>query len=170
MPNDRNSRYFWFIIVSETINLILDWDFIYEINQNNDPNVDQSTKHHIFGFAMWGTMLYVFTIVALLRDSCTTSLSLLSTVSEDLPQTCLALYLASRMNHLISCVQIRKAIYGFIEPIIRIIKISNDSMNENDTSQSPSQHTKCQKCTDITFSAILCVSSFVLFMCVMIIP
>lgn len=86
------------------------------------------------------TMLYVLTIISLLRNSRNDvdeehpCLSLLSTVTEDLPQTVLAIYVASSMKHLISLgVQILKASYGMIERVIRIIKIYYDSMNEKNT-------------------------------------
>lgn len=61
--------FFWFKIISESMDLILDWGFIHKMNHITDPHVEQSSNHHILGFAMWGTMLYVLTIISLLRNS-----------------------------------------------------------------------------------------------------
>lgn len=122
--------FFWFKIISESMDLILDWGFIHKMNHITDPHVEQSSNHHILGFAMWGTMLYVLTIISLLRNSRNgvddehPCFFLLSTVTEDLPQTLFAINVAFSMKHLISGIQILKAIYGFIEPIIRISKYS----------------------------------------------
>lgn len=112
MHNEKDTRYFWFIIDSETLDLILDWTFTYQINHHNDPHVEQSIKIRILGFAIWGTMLYILTIISLFCDShnddddeecsCIVSFSLLSTVTEVLPQIVLAINVAHHMTHLIS--------------------------------------------------------------------
>lgn len=132
MHNEKDTRYFWFIIESETLDLILDWTFSYQINHHNDPHVEQSIKNRILRFAIWGTMLYILTIISLFCDShnddddeecsCIVSFSLLSTVTEDLPQIVLAINVAHHMTHLISGIQILKAMYGVIKPIVRITK------------------------------------------------
>lgn len=88
------------------------------------------------------------------------SFSLLSTVTEDLPQIVLAINVAHHMTHLISVIQILKAMYGVIEPIVRITKISNDMDEKNMTNKHAS--TKCQKLFDGAFTFILCLSSCVL--------
>lgn len=62
------------------------------------------------------------------------------------------------MKHLISGVQILKASYGMKEPIIRIVKIHYDGMNEKNTCN------KCQEWLDVAFSVILSPCSCVLFM------
>lgn len=129
-------------LVSETMDLILNWTFTYQINHNIDPHLEQSNKHHILGFTIWETMLYVLTIISLFCDShndfdaehsCMASFSLMSTVTEDLPQTFLAINVARRLTHLISCIDILKAMNGVIEPIIRITNISKDMIEKNIT-------------------------------------
>lgn len=165
--------FFWFKIISESIDLILDLGFIHKMNHITDPHVEQSSKH-ILGFAMCGTMLYVLTIISLLRNSRNDvdeehpCLSLLSTVTEDLPRTLLAINVAINMKHFISGIQIIKAIYGSIEPIIRIIKIVYDGMNEKNTTHQ-NTCTKCLKWWDVAFSVILCLCSIGLIMSVMLI-
>lgn len=76
-------------------------------------------------------MLYVITIIFLFCDSHNdddeehpymVSLSLLSSVTEDLPQTVLAINVVRHMTHLISGIQILKAMYGVKEPVIRTKK------------------------------------------------
>lgn len=154
------------------MDLILDWGFIHKINQITDPHVEQSNKQFFLEFAKWGTMLYVLTIISLLRNSRNDvdeehpRLSLLSTVIEDLPQTVLAINVARSMKHWISGLQILKASYGMIEPITRIVKISCDSTEEKNTTYQ-NTCTKCQKWLDVAFSVILCLCSFVLFISVM---
>lgn len=170
MHNEKDTRYFWFIIDSETLDLIFDWTFTYQKNNHNDPHVERSIKMRILGFAIWGTMLYILTIISLFCDShnddddeecsCIVSFSLLSTVTEDLPQIVLAINVAHHMTHLISVIQILKAMYGVNEPIVRITKISNDMNEKNMTNKHAS--TKCQKLFDWAFSLILCLSSCVL--------
>lgn len=54
MRSEKETCFLLFMMVSETVDLILDWDFAYEIAQSTDPNV-QSTKYWILGFAIWGT-------------------------------------------------------------------------------------------------------------------
>lgn len=175
MRSEKEICFLWFMMVSETADLILDWDFAYEIAQSTDPNV-QSTKHWILGFAIWGTVLYIFTIIFLCCDlcisddeehPCTASLSLLSTVTEDMPQIVLAIIVASRTTHLISVVQIMKAVYGLIEPLIKTIKLSCDRQNSKTSFRNPSHDNECQKCFDILCSSLLCVCSFVLFFMVL---
>lgn len=77
------------MIVSETINLILDWDFVYEINKSSEDK-DESSKQMILGFAIWGTFIYFLTFISLCCDLCNDEdeenpcspwLSLLSTVT-----------------------------------------------------------------------------------------
>lgn len=89
------------------------------------------------------------------------SLSLLSSVTEDLPQTVLAINVVRHMAHLISGIQILKAMYGVKEPVIRTKKISNDPNEENMTNKHAC--TKCLKWFDMAFSVILCLFSCVLF-------
>lgn len=176
MHNEKDTRHFWFIIVSETLDLILDWTFTYQIDYHNDPHVEQSTKNRILGFAIWGTMLYVLTIIFLFCDSqndddeecsCIVFFSLLSTVTEDLLQIVLAINVAHHMTHLISGIQILKAMYGVNKPIVRITKISNDMNEKNMTNKHAC--TKYQKLFDGVFSLILCLCSCVLFILVMLI-
>lgn len=152
MHNEKGTRYIWFIIVSETMDLILNWTFTYQINHNIDPHLEQSNKHHTLGFTFWETMLYVLTIISLFcgshndfdaEHSCMASFSLLSTVTEDLPQTFLAINVARRLTHLISGIDKLKAINGVIEPIIRITNISKDMIEKNITNIHAC--TKCLK-------------------------
>lgn len=175
MRSEKETCFLLFMMVSETVDLMLDWDFAYEIAQSTDPNV-QSTNHWILGFAIWETVLYILTIVFLCCDlcngddeehPCSASLSLLSTVTEDMPQIVLAIIVASHTTHLISVVQILKAVYGIIEPLVRTIKLSCDRKHSKKTFKNPSHDNECQKFLDMLCSSILCVCSFALFLMVL---
>lgn len=175
MRSDDTNCYVLLMIVSETIDLFLDWDFLYEINKSSE-NVDE--RHWVLGFAIWGTILYVFTFVSLCCDlcndedeenPCSPSLSLLSTVTEDFPQIILAIVVARHTAHLISLVQIAKAAYGFIEPLIRAVKISAEREKSKKKFSTESHNYECQKFFDMIFCILLCVCSVALFV-VLILP
>lgn len=169
MRSDDTNCYVLLMIVSETIDLFLDWDFFYEINKSSE-NVDE--RHWVLGFAIWGTILYVFTFVSLCCDlcndvdkenPCSPSLSLLSTVTEDFPQIILAIAVAGHTTHLISWVQIAKAVYGFIEPFIRATKLSTEREKSKKTFNTASHDNECEKFFDMIFCIVLCVFSVALF-------
>lgn len=177
MRNEDTNCWIFFMIVSETIDLILDWDFVYEINKSSE-NVDEISKQLIRWFAIWGTILYFLTVVSLCCDlcndedkenPCSPSLSLLSTVTEDFPQIILAIVVARHTTHLISLVQIAKAVYGLIEPFIRAVKISAERENSKKKFSTESHDYECQKFFDMIFCILLCVCSFALFV-VLILP
>jgi hypothetical protein len=113
----------------EIADLFLDWDFYAEIRKTG--LVAEETEHYILGFAILGTLLFLGTVLNKCvtvcddrfeeeDDTCGTVLSLLSTVFEDLPQIILALIVASTTTGLLSPIQIVKAVYGIIEPLIQI--------------------------------------------------
>ena len=100
MPSDKKNCYLFLIMISESIDLILDGDFYYEISHGS---------HSDF-----------ITVISLCvyccgdedeENSCTTYISLLSTCTEDLPQKALAIIVAGSTSHLISKVQIAKKLY-----------------------------------------------------------
>lgn len=157
------------MIVSETIDLFLDWDFFYEINKTSQ-NLDETQWIKVF--AIWGTILYAFTLVSLCYDLCNDEdtenpcspwLSLLSTVTEDFPQIILAIAVAGHTTHLISWVQIAKAVYGIFEPYIRAIKLIDESENNKKTFNTASHDYECPKSIDMFFCFVLCVCSVLLF-------
>lgn len=169
MRSDDKNCFVLFMIVSETIDFFLDWDFVYEINKSSQ-NVDE--RLWILGFAIWGTILYFSTFVSLCYDlcndedkenECSPCLSLLSTVTEDFPQIILAIAVAGHTTHLISWVQIAKAVYGFIEPLIRAANLSTERENSKKTFNTASHDYECQKFLDMIFCFVLCLCSALLF-------
>ena len=135
MNSDKKNCCLILIMISESIDLILDWDFYYEISHGSHSDINNIVTDVILVVAVWGTILYFITVISLCVDccgdedeenSCTTYLSLLSTFSEDLPQTALAIIVAGSTSHLISKVQIAKAVYGVIEPLICSISICKE--------------------------------------------
>lgn len=128
-------RVFLFIVtlLLEIADLILDWDFYVEVSKTD--LIGDKIRYSILGFAIFGTILFLCTIITKfigICDSddddqdeedgaCAVTLSLMSTLLEDLPQIILALIVAFRTKDLISPVQIVKAGYGIGEPIIQLI-------------------------------------------------
>ena len=94
------------------------------------------------------------------ENSCTSVLSLLSTVSEDLPQISLAIYVAWNTSHVISWVQIGKALYGIIEPCIRagniFTEIDKKVYNRN-------SDIECMKKCEMLLCYLLCLCGVILF-------
>lgn len=92
-------------------------------------------RYSILGFAIFGSILFLCTIITKFigicdsddddqdeeNGGCAVTLSLMSTLLEDLPQIILALIVAFNTKDLISPVQIVKAFYGIGEPIIQLI-------------------------------------------------
>lgn len=153
---DKNFCVF-LMIVSETIDLVLDWDFIYEIYKIS-PEVDE--RHWIFLFAIWGTILYLLTLAILCVDLCDDNenpcypwLSLLSTVTEDLPQIIFAIAVACHTKRLISWVQIAKAVYGTFEPLMRAANLFTKREKSKKTFNTASH------ACDMFFCFVLCACS-----------
>ena len=128
MRTADNDCWILFTVIFETVDLYLDWKFYEKLQQESLTGVSENTINWIYGFAVWATVIFICTFLCLIVDccsdeehenSCTSVLSLLSTVSEDLPQISLAIYVAWNTSHVISWVQIGKALYGIIEPWIR---------------------------------------------------
>jgi hypothetical protein len=120
---------FLFTVVLEIGDLVLDWNFYMEIKDVD--LIAKEIRHCILGFAFLGSVLFLCTLINKCvtvcddnykeeKNRCATGLSLLSTFAEDLPQIVLALIVDSKTTILLSPVQIAKAGYGIIEPIIQI--------------------------------------------------
>lgn len=166
MPREGKTCVVFLVFLSETIDLFLDWDFIYEIDKSSQ-HVDESTKQWIQVVWKWEVILYLFTLASLCLDCCidddeenplTTFLSCLSTMTEDFPQIVLAIIVACRTTHLISWVQIAKAVYGVIEPFLRFSKISNDIDRSRQSFRTAFPCYECLKSFDMFFCFfIVCV-------------
>ena len=165
---DDNSWIF-FMIISETVDMIMDWTFYAKLQQGSPTGVSEITINWIYGFAVWGTIIYICTILSLFVDccrdeehenSCTSALSFLSTVSEDLPQTVCAIIVAWSTSHVISWVQIVKALYEIIEPWIRagniLTEIDKKVYNRN-------SDIECMKKCEMLLCYLLCLCGVILF-------
>lgn len=158
MSNDKN---IFFVVFFKTVDLLLDWYFIHEIN-NCPKHVDESTKQHIIIFAIWGTALYFLTLCIVCgnnddENACT--LSLLSTITEDFPQIILAIVLAT---HLISFVQFVKAVFGIFDPFIRAVNLFNDRKKSKKSFRKMSNdYDKITFC-DMASCCVLCLCSIYL--------
>lgn len=161
----------FFVFLSETIDLFLDLDFIYEIDKSSQ-NVDENTKQWIFGVSRWGIFLYIMTLFNLCfvccndddeENPCSTFLSCLSTMTEDLPQIVLAISVARNAKKLISWVQIAKAVYGVIEPLLRLKKIGNDIDRRRQSFRATFPCYECLKFLDASSCMLLCFLSVVDF-------
>lgn len=169
---DDNSWIF-FMIISETVDMIMDWTFYAKLQQGSPTGVSEITINWIYGFAVWGTIIYICTILSLFVDccsdeehenSCTSALSFLSTVSEDLPQTFCAIIVAWRTSHVISWVQIVKALYGIIEPLIRARNIFTEIEKKVYGRNSVTERIKG---FDMACSVLLCVGGAILFVIIL---
>ena len=170
MHSDRKNCCLFFIIISKSLDLILDWDFYYEIPYSSHTDINKIAKDVILCFAVWGTILYIITFISLCIDirgnkneenPCTTYLPLLSTCTEDLPQLVLAIIVAGSSSHLISKVQIAKAAYGIIEHLIRFILIFIEIGNRKKYRNSD---VDVAKFFDMCISFILCLFALGLFL------
>lgn len=155
------------VFLSETIDLFLDLDFISEIDKSSQ-NVDESTKQWILAVSRWGIFLYIMTLFSLCfaccndddeENPCATFLSCLSTMTEDFPQIVLAIVVAWRTTHLISWVQIAKAIYGVTEPFLRFNKISDDIDRSRQSFRTSFPCYECLTFFDMCFCCVLCACS-----------
>ena len=171
MNSDKKNCCLILIMISESIDLILDWDFYYEISHGSHSDINNILKDVILVVAVWGTILYLITVISLCIDccgdedeenSCTTYLSLLSTCTEDLPQIVLAIIVAGSTTHLISKVQIAKAVYGIIEPLIRSISICRERGDNRNMRRDSG--VECAKFFDMCISFMMCLSALGLFL------
>lgn len=156
MCNDKNNLH---VFISKTIDLLLDWYFIHEIN-NCPKHVDESTKQYIIILAIWGTSLALCRFVCGNNDdenAC--KLSLLSTITKDFPQIILAIVSAT---HLISFVQIAKAVYGIIEPFKRAVNLFNDREKSKKSFRKKSHDYDTITFLDMTSCCVLCLCSIYL--------
>lgn len=158
------------VFLSETIDLFLDLDFIFEIDKSSQY-VHKSTQQWILGVSIWGIFLYFMTLCSLCFVCCTddneetlcsTFLSCLSSMTEDLPQIFLAISVARNTKKLISWVQIAKAVYGVIEPLLRLKKIGNDVDRSRQSFRATFPCYKCLKFLDASSCILLLFSSVVL--------
>lgn len=167
MPREDKTCTVFLVFLSETIDLFLDLDFISEIDESSQ-NVDESTKQWILGVSRWGIFLYIMTLFSLCftccndddeENPCATFLSCLSTMTEDFPQIVLAIVVAWRTTHLISWVQIAKAIYGVTEPFLRFINISDDIDRSRQSFRTSFPCYECLTFFDMCFCCVLCACS-----------
>lgn len=124
--------------------------------------MDESTKQSIIIFAFWGTFLYFLTLCFVCGnndDENARTLSLLSTITEDFPQIILAIVLAT---HLISFVQIAKAVFGILDPLIRGVNLFNDRKKSKKSFRKLSHdYDKITFC-DMISCCVLCLCSIYL--------
>lgn len=162
---------FLFTIVLEVADLILDWDFYVEIK--NTDLIAQEIVYCILGFAFLGSLLFLCTVITKIaiichndydeeNDTCTAVLSLLSTVFEDFPQIILALFVAFNTKDLLSPVQIAKAVYGIIEPIIQITLNAREYSKLKKKMWDDNTCLKGCKITEILASVVIIICSVIL--------
>lgn len=101
----RVSRFILTLLL-EIADLILDWDFYVEVSKTD--LIGDKVRYSILGFAIFGSILFLCTIITKFigicdsddddqdeeNGGCAVTLSLMSTLLEDLPQIILALIVA----------------------------------------------------------------------------
>lgn len=122
---------FLFTLALELIDLVLDWEFYYEVSKADE--VIFEVQVCILVFAIVGSILFVLTVANKIKLFCckrygeekentsSVCLSMLSTALEDLPQIVLAIIVALTTKELVSPVQIAKAVYAIVEPCFQIV-------------------------------------------------
>ncbi|KAK3105310.1 hypothetical protein FSP39_022235 [Pinctada imbricata] len=117
------------IIILEVPDLVLDWDFYYEVMQSEQPEIRNATEAQrgILAFSIIGSLTFTIEtmnlILVMCCDGCTYflpgSFSLFSTLVEDIPQMALALYIAIIEETTITNVQFGKATFAVFEAFVR---------------------------------------------------
>uniref|UniRef100_A0A8W8JCU7 Uncharacterized protein n=1 Tax=Magallana gigas TaxID=29159 RepID=A0A8W8JCU7_MAGGI len=128
----RKLFWFLFILTLEFGDLVLDWEFFYEISKTDEVNYELQTS--ILAFAVVGSVLFILIVANKIYLFCCNEygnheeenaysfgLSILSTFIEDLPQIVLAIFVALTTKELVSPVQIAKSVYAIVEPCIQIV-------------------------------------------------
>lgn len=140
-----------FLLVIELVDLGLDWDFYIEVNlTEQDIQHKTELRYAILAVAIIGSITFVLGLVSLYYDATkdykhltfSTTLSMVSTWVEDVPQIVLAVIIAVSSSELISNVQIAKAGYAIFEALVHII-ISVWQLRFRDNSYS--KKTSCLK-------------------------
>ena len=164
---------FLYTIAAEIADLVLDWEFYYEITKN--AVVQDWIEYGILSFAIIGSIFFVLIIIDKIDkfccrepyeeedDACAVGLSLASSICEDLPQLFFAITVALTVEELLSPVQIAKAVYAIVEPFVKIVLNGFEIHKmKNDKHQQKIRHKHC-KIVEIVLSTftIIC-SSFLL--------
>ena len=141
-----------FLLAIELFDLGLDWEFFIEVN-STEQDIPHKTelKYAILAVAIIGCITFLLGLVSLYYDATkdykhltfTTSVSMISTWIEDVPQIVLAVIIAVSSSELISKVQIAKAGYAIGEALVHII-ISVWQLRVRDN-YSYSRKTSCLK-------------------------
>lgn len=163
---------FLFTLALELIDLVLDWEFYYEISKTNEVNYKVQTS--ILAFAVVGSVLFILIVVNKISLFCcneygndeeenafSVGLSILSTVVEDLPQIVLAIIVAWTTKELVSPVQIAKAVYAIVEPFIQIVLNAVEIRNMKKKYKQNNGRKIC-KVIEIIISIILMLCSITL--------
>lgn len=165
-------RRFLFKIAPELIDLVLDWDFFYEVSKSVE--VIFEVQCFILAFAVVGSVLFILTVANIIKLFCckkygnekeenanSVRLSLLSTVIEDFPQIVLAIIVALTTKELVSPVQIAKAVYAIVEPFIQIVMNVVEIRNMQKKYKQNKERKFC-KLFEIIISVIIMLSSITL--------
>lgn len=163
---------FLFTLALELIDLVLDWEFYYEISKTDEVNYEVQTS--ILAFAVVGSFLFLLIVANKINlfccneygddeeeDACSIGLSLLSTIIEDIPQIVLAIIVALTTKELVSPVQIAKAAYAILEPFIQIV-MNAVEIHDINKQHKPNIGRKNCKIVEIFISVILMICSITL--------
>lgn len=168
----RKAFWFLFTLALELIDLVLDWEFYYEISKTDEVNYEVQIS--ILAFAIIGSVLFVLTVANKIKlfccnkyadeeeeNACSDGLSILSTVIEDFPQIALATYVAFKTKELVSLVQVVKAGYAILEPLIQII-INAVEIHKMRKKYKQNKRRKFCKVIEIVISIVLMLGSIFL--------
>lgn len=163
---------FLFTLALELIDLVLDWEFYYEISKSDEVNYE--VQSFIFAFAFVGSFLFLLIVANKVElfccnengdeeeeNACSVGLSLLSTIIEDIPQIVLATVVALTTKELVSPVQIAKAGYAILEPFIQVV-MNAVEIKEINKHYKPNNGRKNCKIVEIFLSIILMICSITL--------
>lgn len=171
MSNGNDNCFAIIMIVVETINFCLDWKFSNIVMNTSEP-LGENIKQCSWWFSSCGIFVYPLTLLSLccdlIRDDdnenpCSPALSLVSTITKDIPQAVVAIVVACLTTNLSFGVQFLKSLLGIIVPFIRVIKIFYDFEQRKKIFRTASDNYECMKFFEEVFCYILLSCSFVQF-------
>lgn len=165
MRNENDKSFAMFMVVAEAINIYLDWKFCNEVMKTSEPLSD-NIKQCCWWFSSWGIFIFLPTLLSLCCDliryddnenPCSLVLSLVSTITKDIPQVGVSLVVACHKTTLSTGVQFLKSLHGIIVHFIRGIKILNDFGQRKKTFSTAFDDYECMK----FFEGVFCFISFI---------
>lgn len=161
------------MFVVETIKCCLDWKLTNNVMNTSEP-LNEIIKQCCWWLSLWGTLVYLLTLLSLCCDlkrdednenPCSPVLSLVSSITKDIPQVVFAVVVAIFTRKVSFGVQFLKFLLEFISHIIRFVQIRYDFKQREETSRTASANYECLTVFEFIFFIIMFFFSCVQFLC-----